>query len=179
MILNWDVLLNEIFILPLTLTLMMVMSGISLFFVNEVNVKRIITFNKDKYFVCYLRQNNLAKVNRKILYVFLAGLLLDSSSSSSSSLEGRGGDDDQEGMSSVVTPCLLAAINQLLSNLVVMVPNDTFTSMSSHNILNSLIRSVPCLWILYALHHAQQRHIQEHMDSHAYTQRYLHMCACM
>ena len=65
------------------------------------------------------------------------GLLLDSSASMTQ--DGAGG---EEGMASVVTPCLLAAVSQLLGNLVVMAPHDTFSSMASHNTLNTLVRSV-------------------------------------
>ena len=73
--------------------------------------------------------------------VFL-GLQLDSSSSSSTQDGGvgRGGGGEEEGMMSVVTPCLLAAVSQLLGNLVIMAPHDTFSSMASHNILNTLVR---------------------------------------
>lgn len=65
------------------------------------------------------------------------GMQLDSSSSSSQ--DGRA---DEDAMSSIVTPCLVAAVCQLLGNLVVMAPNDIFNSLASHNILNTVISLV-------------------------------------
>ncbi|XP_076470158.1 rotatin-like isoform X2 [Babylonia areolata] len=69
-----------------------------------------------------------------------SGLQLDSTSSSSA-VEGGGGGEgvDPEGMSSVVTPCLVAAVTQLLGNLVVMAPQDTFNSLAAHNVLDTLL----------------------------------------
>ncbi|XP_070189691.1 rotatin-like isoform X1 [Littorina saxatilis] len=68
------------------------------------------------------------------------GLQLDSSAAPSSQDGGAGG--DEKGMTTVVTPCLVAAVSQLLGNLVVMAPHDTFNSLASHNVINTLLNMI-------------------------------------